>query len=88
MIIQSLCRYYDILAKKENGAISKPGYSQGRVAFALVISREGELENIVDLRSGDKKSQLQLMDVPYQEPRSVDIDPYFVCDNAKVLFWH
>ena len=23
MIIQSLCRYYDILAKKENGAISK-----------------------------------------------------------------
>ena len=86
MIIQSLCRYYDILAKKENGAISKPGYSQGRVAFALVISREGELENIVDLRGGDKKSQPQSMDVPFQESRAVGIVPYFVCDNAKYFF--
>lgn len=86
MIIQSLCRYYDILAKEESGAISKPGYSQGRVSFALVISREGDLENIVDLRNGDKKYQPQLMDVPFQKSRAVGIDPYFVCDNAKYLF--
>ena len=86
MIIQSLCRYYDILASDKTVKISQPGYSQGRVSFALVISGKGELENIVDLRSGDKKSQPQSMDVPFQESRAVGIVPYFVCDNAKYLF--
>jgi CRISPR-associated protein Csd1 len=86
MIIQSLCQYYDILANEKKGVVPKPGYSQGRVSFALVISRGGDLENIIDLRNGDKKIQPQLMDVPYQDPRSVDIYPYFVCDKANYLF--
>ena len=86
MIIQSLCRYYDILANEKNGVISKPGYSQRGVSFAVVISHEGELENIIDLRSSDKQSLPQMMDVPFQESRAVGIDPYFVCDNAKYLF--
>ncbi|MBP7299585.1 MAG: type I-C CRISPR-associated protein Cas8c/Csd1 [Methanoculleus sp.] len=86
MIIQSLCRYYDILAEDEDVAISRPGYSSGKVSFALVLSPEGELSYITDLRSDDKKPRPREMDVPLQEVRSSGIAPYVLCDNAKYVF--
>lgn len=86
MIIQSLCRYYDVLAEDEDVAISRPGYSSGKVSFALVISPDGELSYIVDLRSDDKKPRPRVMDVPLQEVRSSGIAPYVLCDNAKYIF--
>jgi len=86
MIIQSLCRYYDILAEDENAAISRPGYSNGKVSFALVLSPEGGLSYIIDLRSDDKKPRPKDMDVPLQEVRSSGIAPYVLCDNVKYIF--
>ncbi|RQD81877.1 MAG: type I-C CRISPR-associated protein Cas8c/Csd1 [Methanocalculus sp. MSAO_Arc2] len=86
MIIQSLCRYYDILAEDEDAAISRPGYSSGKVSFALVLSPEGELSYIVDLRSDDKKPRPRVIDVPLQEVRSSGIAPFVLCDNAKYVF--
>lgn len=86
MIIQSLCRYYDILEKDEGVKIARPGYSQANVSFALVISRDGELTHIVDLRSDGKKPQPKGMDVPLQVSRANGIVPYFACDNAKYVF--
>lgn len=86
MIIQSLCRYYDILAEDEVASISRPGYSSGKVSFALVLSPEGELSYIVDLRSDDKKPRPRVMDVPFQASRAVNILPYVLCDNAKYVF--
>jgi hypothetical protein len=55
MIIQSLSYYYDILNKI--GLVSSPGYSSTKVSFALVISKNGDLMNIVDLRTDGKKKQ-------------------------------
>ncbi len=86
MIIQSLCRYYDILAGDEDAAIARPGYSSAKVSFALVLSPEGELSYIIDLRSDDKKPRPRVMDVPLQEVRSSGIAPYVLCDNAKYVF--
>jgi len=86
MIVQSLCRYYDILANDEDVVISKSGYSQAKVSFALVVSREGDLSNIIDLRIDGKKPQPKMMDVPFQKSRAVTITPYFLCDNAKYVF--
>jgi CRISPR-associated protein Csd1 len=86
MIVQSLVRYYDILAKDESVKIAKPGYSPANVSFALVITNDGELTNIVDLRSDDKKKTPKTMDVPYQKSRAVAVKPYFACDNAKYIF--
>ncbi len=85
MIIPSLVKYYDILAGDETVAISKPGYSPAKVSFALVLSKEGELTNIVDLRTDEKKKTPKLMDVPYQKSRTVAVNPYFTCDNAKYV---
>lgn len=86
MIIQSLCRYYDILESDESVTIARPGYSQAKVSFALVISGDGELTHIVDLRSDDKRPKPQMMDVPLQPSRANGISPYFTCDNAKYIF--
>ncbi len=86
MIIQSLCRYYDVLAEDEGAGISRPGYSSAKVSFALVLSPKGELLYLVDLRSDEKKPRLREMDVPLQEVRTSGIAPYVLCDNAKYIF--
>jgi len=87
VIIQSLVRYYDVLAGDDSVKISKPGYSPGNVSFALVISTEGELTNIVDLRSDGKKKQPKAMTVPLQRSRSgTKPTPYFLCDKCEYVF--
>jgi len=86
MIIQSLCRHYDVLEGDKNVNIPKLGYSSAKVSFALVISPDGVLTHIVDLRSDDKKPKPKDMDVPIQKSRSSGVFPYFVCENAKYVF--
>lgn len=87
MIIQSLCRHYDILEGDENVSIPKFGYSNAKVSFALVISSDGILSHIIDLRSDDKKPKPKIMDVPSQKSRpGSQVFPYFLCDNAKYIF--
>ena len=86
MIIPSLCRCYDILEGDENANIPKLGYSSANVSFALVISSDGVLSHIIDLRSDDKKPKPKNMDVPNQKSRSSGVFPYFVCENAKYVF--
>ena len=86
MIVQSLVRYYDILAGDETVKIPKNGYTNAKISFALVISKNGELTNILDLRTDGKKKQPKLMEVPYQKPRTAGVSPYFTCDTAKYIF--
>lgn len=86
MIIQSLCRYYDILAEDEDAEIPSPGYSSRKVSFSLVLSPKGELLYIVDLRTDEKRSQPRVMDVPLEEVRSSGIAPNVLCENAKYVF--
>jgi len=86
VIVQSLVRYYDILAADKHANISKPGYSPGNVSFAVVIAPTGQLTNIIDLRSDGKKKVPQEMNVPFQRSRAVAVTPFFACDNAKYIF--
>jgi len=85
MILQSLCKYYDIL--NEEGTVSTPGYSHVNVSFSIVIDDDGDLKNIIDMRSGDEKPRPIAMDVPLHKSRSgKNPPPYFLCDNAKYVF--
>lgn len=86
MIVQSLVRYYDILASDDTVKIAKPGYSPANVSFVLVISDTGELTNIVDIRTDDKKKRSKVLYVPYQESRTSGITPFFLCDKAQYVF--
>jgi len=87
MIIQSLCRYYDILAEDEGAKVARPGYGPTDVSFALGFSESGEVAHIIDLRTDDKKPRPKAIDVPLHKGRSGRQPPaYFLCDHAKYVF--
>lgn len=86
MILQALCRYNDILKSDDRTALPESGYSAAKVAFALVLSPEGQLTNIIDLRTDGKKPIPRAMIVPFQEVRSSGVAPYRLCDNSKYVF--
>ncbi|WP_031550423.1 type I-C CRISPR-associated protein Cas8c/Csd1 [Oribacterium sp. FC2011] len=84
MILESLVRYYEALAEK--GVLSKPGWSQVDVSYALDIDINGKLKRIISLKKQDgKKLVPQKMSVPSQIKRSSGIAPNFLCDNSSYL---
>lgn len=87
MILQALYKYYNILQDEGTDDLPKEGFSVQKVSFALIISSNGELKGIMDLRDSDgKKILLQEMLVPEQKGRSGKNAPsYFLCDNAKYV---
>lgn len=87
MILQALCKYYDILEKEGVKDLPKEGYSMGKISFALILSKTGELKGVMDLReTSGKKLVPKLMLIPEQGKRSgVNAPAYFLSDNAKYV---
>jgi CRISPR-associated protein Csd1 len=86
MILQSLVRYYEILAADPDIDIPLPGYSKVGVSFALNLSRQGELLDIFPLFVQEPRGKKivevpRRMVVPEQVKRSSGICPNFLCDN-------
>ena len=87
MILQSLNRYYDILLEAPDPQIAAFGYSPVGVSFALNLSRDGELLNVLPLfeqvQRGKKMIEVaRTMIVPAQVKRSVGVVPNFLWDNT------
>ena len=91
MILQALNRYYDILAEDQTVEIVTFGYSVAKVSFALNLSPDGDLLNLLPLyeqiQSGKKIKEIpRSMMVPQQNKRSGSNPPaYFLCDNGKFV---
>ncbi|HEX2985394.1 MAG TPA: type I-C CRISPR-associated protein Cas8c/Csd1 [Caproiciproducens sp.] len=86
MILQSLTRYYELLA--EDGKLPKPGYCTAKVSYALNLSEDGELLGVVHLikkvQRGKKEVEVpQGKEVPEQMVRSSGISPFFLCDTSS-----
>lgn len=91
MILQSLVKYYEILANDEESNISKLGYCKANVSYAVNLSSDGELLNIIPLKIGVKRGKKivevsQNMEVPEQEKKSVGIKSNFLCENSSYVF--
>src|SRR5690554_13928 len=86
MIINALNRYYDLLVNNDKKNIPRYGYSVERVGFALNITLNGELLNLVPLMSkdGNKIVQTELV-VPEHTKRTGNISPNFMCDNSTYM---
>lgn len=85
MILQSLVKYYEALA--ERNEITTPGWCKAGVSYALVISETGELKDIICLKFetvvGKKKNLIPLpMNVPEMVTRSRNKVANFLCDNS------
>ncbi|MGE5553383.1 MAG: type I-C CRISPR-associated protein Cas8c/Csd1 [Betaproteobacteria bacterium] len=86
MILQALYQLYGRLSDEPDSGISPPGYSKARVSFALNLSEEGELLDLLDLRTRGTKLSPRMMDVPHQFKRSgTAAPPYFLCDKSEYV---
>jgi CRISPR-associated protein Csd1 len=88
MIINALTKYYEILADDEKSGIPLYGYSSAPVGFALNISSEGELLDVIPLKvksENSKKLVTRQMIVPEQTKRAVNISSNFMCDNSTYV---
>jgi len=88
MILQSLVQYYEALADK--GKITRPGWCDAKVSYALDISKDGQLLGATYLKWADdigKKTvwRPQELKVPQMLSRSSGIAPNFLCDNSTYM---
>jgi CRISPR-associated protein Csd1 len=90
MILQSLYNYYQILLDDPEVEIAEPGYSNAPVSYALNLSAQGDLLDIIPLtvpvQKGKKTVERPVrMNVPEQVKRSVNVAANFLCDNAAYV---
>lgn len=87
MILESLCKYYDILSKEGLEDLPREGYSIGKISFAFILSKDGELNGVMDLRESEgKKIFPKQMLIPEQSGRSgKNARAYYLSDNAKYI---
>ena len=86
MILQALVDYYEALA--EQGKIARPGWAKVKVSWALEIDEDGQLLDVLPLRSlspDGKKMLPQEMKLPAPVKRTVGVTPNFLWDNASYL---
>lgn len=89
MILQALAEYYYALEK--NGEISRAGWGNAKVGFALCLNEKGELTKILPLKEdvyfGKKKVEKPRdTNVPARVSRtSLQVKANFLCDNASYL---
>ena len=86
MIIHALYKYYETLLNDSDSGVSRSGLSKANVGYCLVLSREGQLLDLIDLRVENRKKLVsRKMDVPEQVKRSVNITANFMCDNCSYV---
>lgn len=86
MMINALYQYYKTLLNDPDSGVSQPGFSKAKVGFCLLISKEGQLLDIIDLRvERNKKLVAREIDVPEQIKRSSGVAANFLCDNCTYV---
>jgi len=89
MILQALYDYYQILLNDPDVEIAEPGYSAANVSFALNLSPEGELLDVIPFTSksfdGKKERNFRRMIVPEQAKKASGIVSNFLCDTAAYV---
>lgn len=86
MILTALTEYYDRLANaKEGSKVPAFGFSEEKISYILVLSKEGDLVDIVPNLTADKKPQPKFMAVPRPEKRTSGIKPNFLWDKTAYV---
>lgn len=86
MILTALARYYSRLTVETDSAgnprVPPYGFSEEKIAYILVLSKQGDLVDVIPHLSGDKKPQPKLMSVPRPEKRTSGVKPNFLWDKS------
>lgn len=86
MIVNALYKYYETLLDDRDSGVSRPGLSKAKVGYCLVLSRVGQLLDVVDLRVERRNKPVSReIDVPEQVIRTSGVSANFMCDNCKYI---
>lgn len=88
-MLQDLVRYYDILAKDTNSGICKLGYGEAKISYAINLSKDGELLNLLSLKVADSKGKKYVSVskmVPEPVKKTVNVAANFLWDNSSYVF--
>ena len=87
MILQSLNSYYERLAGETDSGIAPFGFSEQKIAFAIVLHLDGSLSHFEDVRVTEGKRSLNRpLIVPGQaKPPGSGINPCLLWDNPAYL---
>ncbi len=88
MILQALVKHYETLA--EQGKVSRQGWCQAKVTYALDIDMEGRLLGLISRKQEEERGKKKvwgprIMEVPEMIARSSGVSANFLCDNSKYL---
>lgn len=84
MILSALNDYYQRLAGED--AVPVFGFSQEKISYALVLSAEGTLVDVVDVRDNSGKKPLpKSLTVPQPEKRTAGIKSNFMWDKTSYV---
>ena len=88
MILAELVKRYEKQAAE--GKISRRGWSKSGVSFGLRISESGEIADLIDLRTEEKRGKKIILadrkiEVPEQAGKTSKIISNFLCDKADYL---
>lgn len=85
MILQALTSYYDVLAQQ--GKVGRPGWGTAKVIGALCLDEQGNLIDILSLKTANAKGKeiATVKKVPEQVTRSSGVKSNFLCDGPGYL---
>lgn len=88
MILQALVAHYEDLVRQDK--LSRPGWSPAKVSYGLELGENGELKEVVNLKTEQTKGKKTVlapreMKIPTPVKRTVGIVPNFLCDNSSYL---
>lgn len=87
MILSALNDYYQRLMERDEAGISPFGYSQEKIGYALLLSAQGELLDVQDIRTlSGKKPQPRSLMVPSSFKRpGTSPKPFFLWDKTSYV---
>ncbi len=87
MILQALNNYYERLSADPEADVAAFGFSRQRIAYAVVIEKNGAFHNIEDLRMQEGKKLLarSLVVCGGAKPPGPGVNPCFLWDNPTYM---
>lgn len=84
-VLQALDRYYERMARR--GEVEPPGWSREKISFAIVLSRQGEPIDVLDLRQASgRKLAPRLVEVPAPpSTRTSKVQPNLLWDKTAYV---
>lgn len=79
-VLQSLDRYYDRMAAR--GEVDAPGYSREKISLRVILTTDGAVRQVLDIREPDKRRSPQMLNVPAAVKRASGIAPNRLWDKT------